>query len=245
MSDVSNYNEAARRYGLAAPPESVLRLTRLISRQDAELDEIAALITHDPALRGRLLRLANPRARTEADYTVETVEQALMRHGIGCALLIAMGTPLSEALVKTFHTMLSLKLENLDLRNAVPFQGEHLLGSIGFSGRAAGRVCLRLRFDSAKEVAARVLGLPPNELANLDLDSVSDAVGELLNIMTGNFKSNLCDAGLDCRLEPPKVAPTSEFNARVEPGCGFERMAFRAASIVFFVDVCVNPWNGQ
>ena len=243
MSDVSTYNEAARLYGLAATPESVLRLTQLVSRQDAELDEVAALITSDPALRRRILRLANPRAKSEADYTIETVEQALMRNGIGCALLIAMGAPLSEAIVRTFHTMLSLQLESIDLCNAKPFQAEHLLGSIGFSGRAAGSVRLRLGFDSAKEVAGRVLGLAPNEVA--DLDSVRDAVGELLNIMTGNFKSNLCDAGLDCRLEPPQVSSTSEFNTRVQPGCGFERMAFRAASMVLFVDVCVNPWNGR
>ena len=93
MSEVSTYNEAARLYGLAATPESVLRLTQLVSRQDAELDEAAALITSDPALRRRMLRLANPRAKSEADYTIETVEQALMRNGIGCALLIPKGAP--------------------------------------------------------------------------------------------------------------------------------------------------------
>ena len=101
--------------------------------------------------------------------------------------------------------MLSLTLESIDPRNATPFQGEHLLGSIGFSGRAAGSVRLRLSLDSAKEVAGRVLGLAPNEVA--DPDSVNDAVGELLGIMTGNFKSNLCDAGLDSAWNLPKCLP--------------------------------------
>jgi CheY-specific phosphatase CheX len=243
MPNASNYNEVARRYGLAATPESVRRLTQLIARQDGDLDEIASLINKDPALRRRMLRLANPQAESEADYTIETVEQAIMRNGIGCALLIAMGTPLSEALIKTFHTMLSLKLENFDAREAAPLEGDHLLGSIAFSGKAAGHVYLRLGLDSAKEVAARVLGLNPAELG--DLEPVNDAVGELLNIMTGNFKSNLCDAGLDCRLEPPRVSSTSDFDPLIERGCGFERMAFRAPPVVLFIDVCVNPWHGQ
>ena len=54
-AEVSTYNEAARLYGLAATPESVLRLTQLVSRQDAEWTKLAALITSDPALRPRML----------------------------------------------------------------------------------------------------------------------------------------------------------------------------------------------
>jgi hypothetical protein len=49
-----------------------------------------------------LLRVANPRTPTNPNTPSETVEEALMRNGIGCALLLAMGTPLSLALIKTF-----------------------------------------------------------------------------------------------------------------------------------------------
>jgi len=242
MTEEQNYNEVARRYGLEPIPESVLRLTQLVSRQDAGLDEIAGFIKKDPALGRRVLRLANPGAKTAADYTIKTVDEALMRNGIGCALLLAMNAPLSEALVKTFLTMLSLKLECLDVHQAVPLQGNHLLGTIKFSGHATGQVYLRLSFDSAKQVAARVLGLDPAEA--VDLDAAKDAVGELLNIMAGNFKSNLCDAGLECcRLEPPNVFSTSGFTTVIEPGCGLERMAFSAPPILLFVDARVNPWS--
>jgi len=243
MPEVVNYQELARRYGLEPAPESVLRLTQIVSRQDADLEEVARLISKDAALTKRLLRASNPMAKTEADYDVETVDEALMRSGLACALMLAMGTPLAQALVKTFRTMLDLKLESIDRHEALALEGQHLLGTIGFSGRAAGLVYLRLSPASAAEVAARILGLEPKQI--IDASEVNDAVGELLNIITGNFKSNLCDAGLDCRLDPPRVTQTSDFSTPKLPGGSLERMTFRAGRILLFVDVRVNPWNDE
>lgn len=239
----ADYNELARRYGLAPIPDSVLHLTEMVARQDSDLGEIATLIDRDPALKKRLLRLANPSATNEADYVLDTVEGALFQQGIGSALLLAMGTPLAFALAKTFQTMLAMKLETLDPRTLKPIDPPWVLGTIGFSGKAAGTVCLRLAANTATTIAARILGLEPKALT--DPHEVSDAVGELLNIITGNFKSNLCDAGLDCKLEPPKVWRTSEAYTVVVPGGSLERMAFRAGDMIVVVDVAVNPWNEE
>jgi CheY-specific phosphatase CheX len=239
--DINQYRELARRYGLSATPESVSRLTQLVARQDCCVDEIVRVIEKDPALSARLLRVANPRALDESEYTVGTVDEALMRNGIGCALLLAMGTPLSLALIKTFQTMLSLKLESVDVGQLDSLAGPHMRGSIGFSGKVTGHVYLRMSSTSAKAIAAAILGLEPAELTGND--EINDAAGELLNIMTGNFKSNLCDAGLDCKLQPPKVGMTDDYTTPVEPGGGLERLAFRAGKIEIFVEVTANPWS--
>jgi len=223
-ADINQYKELARRYGIAATPESVSRLTQIVARQDCCVDEIVRVIEKDPGLSARLLRVANPRAADESEYTVGTVDQALMRNGIGCALLLAMGTPLSLALIKTFQTMLSLKLESVDTHQLDSLIGPHMRGSIGFAGKVTG-----------------ILGLEPNELT--DNDEIRDAAGELLNIMTGNFKSNLCDAGLDCKLQPPKVGLTEDYSTPIESGGGLERLAFRAGEIQIFVEVTANPWS--
>src|SRR5581483_4009015 len=204
-------------------------------------EEVARLISKDAALTKRLLRAANPTAKTAADYDIETVDEALMRSGLTCALMLAMGTPLAQALVKTFHTMLGLKLESVDRFGDFVLEGQHLLGTISFFGRAAGLVYLRLSPASAAEVAARILGLEQKQI--IDSNEINDAVGELLNIVTGNFKSNLCDAGLDCRLDQPRVTQTSDFSTPKLPGGSLERMIFRAGQVVLFVDVRVNPWN--
>jgi CheY-specific phosphatase CheX len=241
MQDGASYQELSRRYGFAPKPESASRLTQLVSRQDSDLDEIARVIDKDPALRKRLLRVANPDAENEIEYTVETVEDALMRNGMGCVLVLAMGTPLALALTKTFQTMLSLKLEMIDPSEAESLQSEHLLGTINFSGKVVGQVYLRMSIASAKAIAAGILGLSADELT--DTNEITDAAGELLNIMTGNFKSNLCDAGLDCRLQTPEVKLSTDFHTPSVPGGGMERMALRAGKIHLFVDVTANPWN--
>jgi chemotaxis protein CheX len=152
-----------------------------------------------------------------------------------------MGTPLAQALTKSFQTMLSLRLEDIDRNTAEPLDGEHLLGTIGFSGKVEGRVYLRMNLASAKAIAAGILGINSDELT--DTSEIKDAAGELLNIMTGNFKSNLCDAGLDCRLQAPEVKLSSDFNTPSVPGGGLERLAFCAGKIQLFVDVTANPWS--
>ncbi len=241
MADHLNYDDLADKYGLDPVPASVMRLTQLVARQDADLDLIAKVIAQDQSLTQRLLRAANPRARSDEEFAITTVEDALMRTGMGCVLLLAMGTPLTMALARTFQTMLGVKLESVHPKAVTQFPGVHLLGTIGFSGKAEGRVYLRLSPDGAKRIAASVLGMKPEELT--DISEINDSVGELLNIVTGNFKSNLCDAGLDCRLTTPQVGRTDSFDVPTVPGGGLERMAFRAPQITLFVDVTVNPWS--
>lgn len=241
MQQPANYQDLAKRYGLAPLPDSVSKLTQLVARQDASMEEIATLISKDPGLKARILRVANPKAEHESEYTIESVEDALMRNGIGCVLLIAMGTPLAQALIKAFQTMLSLKLDMLNRFEVPDIAGNHILGTIGFSGKAVGRVYFRVSQEAARDIAATILGIPPQSLT--DISEINDVIGEVLNIMTGNFKSNLCDAGLDCRLETPSVNLTADAETPTIRGGGLERMAFRAGSIVVFVDVTVNPWN--
>jgi CheY-specific phosphatase CheX len=237
----AKFQELAKQYHLDPIPESVAQLTDLVARQESDLDMVAKIITKDPALTARLLRAANPRAKSEEDYDITTVDDALMRIGIGCVLLLAMGSPLSLALVKTFQTMLEMKLESVNPKASAPFLGEHILGTISFAGKAEGRVYLRLSLDGGRLIASRILGLTMDELTNSA--DITDAVGELLNIVTGNFKSNLCDAGLDCKLQTPSVTRTDDFAVRAMSGGGSERMAFRTPQLLVYMDITVNPFN--
>ena len=241
-AQTKQYDELARRYGFEPAPPSVQRLTRLIAGQTSDLAEITDAIRSDPALVTRLLRVANPHATCEEEYTVETVEHAVLRNGIGCALILAMGTPLSLALQKAFQTMLGLELEKFPAHQLVGLNGEHMRGRIGFTGKVTGHVYLRMTLSSARTVAAAILGCAP--AAMTEPEEIRDAVGELLNIMTGNFKSNLCDAGLECKLEPPKVGITDDYATPIEPGGSIERIAFRCGNVHPFVEVTANPWTG-
>jgi len=93
---------------------------------------------------------------------------------------------------------------------------------------------------------ALVFGAAMLRLAPEDLDpenGLNDVLGELANIIVGNFKSNLCDAGLPCKLSPPQITVTSDFKLRSQEGGLAERIGFTSNDAHFFVDVYVNPWS--
>ena len=241
MADSFNYRELAERYGLEPLPENVLRLARLVTRQEADLDEMTWVIAQDATLARRLVRAADPWTENEKDCGVVAVRAALLRTGVRCVLLLAMSAPLTFALARTFHTMLGLELKNLPPEWEPPFFGKQVLCVIGFSGKAAGKLFLRLSPDGARRVAAAMLRVEPEQITR-DAD-ISDAIGELLNMVTGNLKSNLCDSGLDCELQTPSVGLTRQFEIEAVPGGGWERAVFHAPGIMLFVDLTVNPWG--
>jgi CheY-specific phosphatase CheX len=216
----------------AAQPEILSGLVKLISQQNASLDEIARIIYSVPSLQADLLRIAHIETQEEAECVIETVEDALLRHGIGCVVVLVMRTPIAEALVKTFQTMFSLRLTSINPRRARPLEGEHLLGVISFAGNTSGNIFIRLSYDSSRSI----LGQPPGGL--------QDATREMLNIMAGNFRANLRAAGLDYQLASPKVHSVSHFALPVkrDGSTSIEHMAFHDGDIQLFLDVTANSW---
>lgn len=237
----SSTEDFAKTFGLDAVPESVKLLTQMITARGADIKDFGSIIAKDKDLTARLLKLANPRAVDEFDYNITTVDGALQRTGMSLALVLAMGDPLIRGVVKTFQTMLDITLECLPV--TAPFNEEHILGEVGFSGKAKGKVQLRLLPSSVPIIGSRLLGLAEDDLK--DPAMAADVIGELCNMVAGNFKSNLCDAGLTCTLQPPKISKTSDFKIQTIEGGNSERHPFRSKEIALFVDLGVNPWTGS
>jgi chemotaxis protein CheX len=235
----SQAEEIAKRYGIEAVPDSVRRLGQLVSKPNATTEEIAKLIAQDKEFTARLLRIANPRADSEQDYGCTSVEEAMQRCGMGSVLLVAMHVPLLISVRKTFQTMIGVELKRPFCAD-LPIDGEHLLCEIAFTGKATGAAALRLTPTTAQQIAARVLGMPPEELQ--DDATIDDVIGELSNMVVGNFKSNLCDAGLNCKLSPPAITRTSDFELRSAEGGLAERIGLCGPDLNLFVDLNVNPW---
>jgi chemotaxis protein CheX len=237
----ANSPDIAKKFGLESVPESVKRLAQLIAKRDASIDDLAAIISQDKDLKTRLLRAANPGAASEEDYIASTVEEALQRTGMSSALLVAMSAPLIHAVKKTFLTMLAVDLQPLEPGVLDPFEDEHTLGEVTFAGKATGVVHLRLPLDSVPFIGERLLGLTAEDVA--DPAVANDIVGELCNMVAGNFQSNLCDAGLECKLTPPRIARTDAFKLHRTPGGTSERYSFKSADLAFFADLSVNAWG--
>jgi hypothetical protein len=218
---------------VADKPVTLSALVQLVSRPDANLSEIAEAIYSVPSLHADLIRIAHIESRKEAEFVVETVEDALLRYGIGCVVVLVMRTPIAEALVKSLHTMFSLRLTAMSPQQILPLQGEHLLGSIGFSGHTSGFIFLRMSYESSRAI----LGHSP--------DGAVDATRQMLAILTGNFEANLRAAGLDYHLRPPMVHSVDRFVLPVkrDGSTSIEHMAFRDGDIEIFLDVAANPWS--
>ncbi len=230
----------AKRFGFEATPESVRRLSEMIARRSGNMDDFASIVAQDDSLSARLLAAANPRATRKEDYSTTTVGDAVQRIGMSFALLLAMSDPLIRAVSKTFHTMLEVDLKTVPVKSLPALADEHVLGEVSFAGKTTGLVDLRLPLNAIPVIGERVLGLGPDDLADPTISN--DLVGEMANMIVGNFKSNLCDAGLECTLSSPRIGRTKDFVLKKIKGGTSERYAFSSAEINFFADLSVNPW---
>ncbi|ABF41922.1 conserved hypothetical protein [Candidatus Koribacter versatilis Ellin345] len=100
----------------------------------------------------------------------------------------------------------------------------------------AGEVCGVLNFacDScaARKIAARMLGIDEAEAG----DQQFDAIGEICNMIAGNFKSKLPGIGEKCMLSVPTIVVGSNYRLRALSGkrrleyrCLFESAPLRVA----------------
>lgn len=232
----------ASRFGLEPIPLCVTRLTNLIASQNADLEAIALVIKQDPALTERLLRLT-PQPKNKFDRPSEetAVQMALMRSGLSLIFLLAMGDLLSRALIRAFDVMLDLPLFPANPKDLAPILDKHMLCEVPFRGKSMGKIQLRLAEDSARILAARMLRVPVDLISSTA--EKDDAMIELTHIVTGNFLSNLADAGLTCPVTIPMVYRSKDFSIRSIPGGVCERLAFRCSEARVFLDISVNPWN--
>jgi CheY-specific phosphatase CheX len=236
----TSMEDVARKYGLEPISASVLRLTKLVASQDADLDQIGRVIQQDKNLTAVLLRQANPGINNPADYDITSVEQALLRNGMGSILLLAMSDPIRHAVEKTFATMLGIPVKPASPE--VDWPTAHIMAEVAFSGKASGSLRVRLPEAAAKLFVSRLIGLEPAQLT--DASEINDGTGELVNIIVGNFKSNLCDAGLECQLSAPQIRRTRDCEAENVRGSLSDRLAVTANNFTILIDVTVNPWRG-
>lgn len=105
--------------------------------------------------------------------------------------------PFVRAVLSVFSTMLNCTLKRGQPYRKVNFQPMHeVTGIIGLSGKAKGTVVLSLDREAATRATEVLLGERPRSI-NAD---VTDAVGELTNIIAGNAKAELEQYALSVSL---------------------------------------------
>jgi chemotaxis protein CheX len=100
----------------------------------------------------------------------------------------------------------------LDCRLTVPVAAEEtpagVTAMVGLAGQLCGVLSIRCSGEAATRVTSRMLGVA---LDNVGPD-VADALGEVCNMIAGNFKNKIAGLGNRSMLSPPSVITGTDYD---------------------------------
>jgi len=79
---------------------------------------------------------------------------------------------------------------------------------VGLAGQLCGVLSVCCDEKSAKLMTSKMLGVNLEEVG----DDVADALGEICNMIAGNFKNKVTGLGDGCMLSPPTVITGSDYD---------------------------------
>ncbi len=114
-------------------------------------------------------------------------------------------TPLLEVAAReVFELMLGCQLSEWSSEQPATLD---LTAMVGLAGQMCGSLSLRCDQKSAALMASKMLGL---ELDNVGPE-MADAIGEVCNIIAGNFKNKISGMGNGCMLSVPTVITGTDY----------------------------------
>jgi chemotaxis protein CheX len=110
-----------------------------------------------------------------------------------------------------------------------------ITGMVGVAGQMCGLLSLRCDQSSAVLMASKMLGLEPDSVG----PEVSDALGEVCNMIAGNFKNKISGMGDGCMLSVPTVITGTDYSLHSQvdsPGLEV-RLLFEGKPIVVSLQI--------
>jgi chemotaxis protein CheX len=117
---------------------------------------------------------------------------------------------LNEITAKVWSMVLGFRIQPVQCDPGRVEAQDFVLGKVAISGSWVGAVTLGCSTGLARRAAAAMFGKLP---ADADAGEIRDALGELTNMVGGNFKTLLKG---DCRLSVPNVVDTVPYG-QVDP----------------------------
>ncbi|MGC2552174.1 MAG: chemotaxis protein CheX [Candidatus Sulfotelmatobacter sp.] len=111
---------------------------------------------------------------------------------------------------EVFQMMLVSELTKPDSESTARFD---VTAIVGLAGKLSGTVGICCQEKAAALMASRMLGL---ELDKVGQD-ISDALGEVCNMVAGNFKNKIAGLGDGCMLSPPSVITGEDYMVHTRP----------------------------
>jgi flagellar motor switch protein FliN len=147
-----------------------------------------------------------------------------------------------ESIVEVFDTMVSMEIEHSDSEPEDTGGVSRMVAGVNFAGNVAGILNIQVTSDLARLMTANMLDMEPEEL---DGDGeIKDLLSEVSNIVGGNLKSVLNDAGLACVLSTPSMTYGGDFTIKSLNMERFERFVFMHQQEWIFVEVGLKTQQG-
>jgi CheY-specific phosphatase CheX len=224
------------KFQLPPQPASVQKIAGLSKgRESASMDEIAEIISTESGVTQRLMSIAYPKAAARLGATVQ---MATSRLGVNKVIVVLVGDLLTKAVHETFETMVGMPLEQADPQTVSMPDYKFLTSAVRFAGQANGQVTLAFSAHLSLVLAAQLLG---GDIEEHTPEAINDVIGELVNIVTGNLQSKLCDAGLTSEVGLPEVKFETVLPTEAVPGGSSDHFFFHCGTHTLAVCLSIDP----
>ena len=114
-------------------------------------------------------------------------------------------------------------------------QGLAITSMVGLAGQICGVLTLRCTVNSAVLMASKMLGVDVEEAG----PEMPDAVGEVCNMIAGNFKNKIAGMGDGCMLSVPTVITGADYSlhALTDSGKIEIHLLFEGLPLIVAIDV--------
>lgn len=113
---------------------------------------------------------------------------------------------LEDSTREVFEIMLGSQLVPVEMAGEVT--QTDLTGIVGMAGNLTGVLSIRCTVSAAARMASLMLGTETSEVD----ESVKDALGEVCNMIAGNFKSKVKELSEGCLLSVPTVISGADYH---------------------------------
>jgi flagellar motor switch protein FliN len=148
----------------------------------------------------------------------------------------------SASVIETFSSMLSMDIQPLEEEPSPGHGIRRMVGTLNFAGKIIGIFNVQTTFDFGRRMAAALLGMEPEEVESGT--EIRDLVAEVTNIVGGNLKSALNDAGYPCVLSTPSITYGTDFSIKSLNMDRFDRFAFQRDDQVVIIEVGLKEQEG-
>ena len=132
-------------------------------------------------------------------------------------------TQVIDLIVETFDTMVSMEIEISDSEPPDHAGVSRMVATVNFAGNVIGLIKFQVSSDLSRLMMANMLDLEPEAVE--DEAEIKNFLAQISNIIGGNLKSALNDAGHPCVISPPSLTYGTDFSIKSLAMERFERYA--------------------